>query len=328
MPAKKKRNARSPRRGSDAAIMLTAQKAAVTGGTGFVGAVLIERLLADGWTVSALARDPARLEARERVRVVAGALDDEAALDDLADGATVFFHLAGLTHARHAEDYVRVNVDGAAMAAQAAAKAGAKFVHASSMSARRPDVSPYAKSKFDSEKAVACGDWRALRLPAIYGPRDMVTLPFFKLVKSGFALSPKTAPPARASILFVEDAATALIAGAEAPAGAVYEGGDDEPSGHEWREIGATLGDILGRKPMALSVPRPIIAAYHRLTRMAESALGRTPSVREGQINEFFHPDWVARDNLLSAACPWRPATPLKEGFAKTACWYQEHGLL
>jgi len=71
-----------------------------------------------------------------------------------------------------------------------------------------------------------------------------------------------------------------------------------------------------------------VIAAYHGLVRAAESALGRTPSVREGQINEFFHADWVARDNLLSAVGPWRPKTPLKEGFAKTACWYQEHGLL
>ena len=47
-----------------------------------------------------------------------------------------------------------------------------------------------------------------------------------------------------------------------------------------------------------------------------------------GNFLQFADPDWVARDNLLSAACGWRPETPLKEGFAKTACWYQEHGLL
>ncbi|GJL90685.1 NAD-dependent epimerase/dehydratase family protein [Hyphococcus sp.] len=308
--------------------MTAAPIAAVTGGTGFVGAALIDLLLQNGWTVSALARDRARLPHADKVRVVVGALEDMDALDDLARGADVFFHLAGLTHARRAGDYERVNVEGARTASAAAAKAGAKLVHASSMSARRPDVSPYARSKFDSEAAVALGDWRALRLPAIYGPRDMVTLPFFKLVKSGFALAPRTDPPARASILYVEDAAAALLAGANAPAGAVYEVGDECSDGHAWRDIGATLGETLGRKPRMLAIPRPVIAIYHGAVRAVEGALNRAPSVREGQINEFFHADWVARDNLLSDACLWRPKTPLQEGFAKTVCWYQEHGLL
>jgi len=307
------------------------KNAAVTGGTGFVGAALIELLLAEGWNVAVLARDPARLAAAERVSVVKGALEDDAALADLASGADVFFHLAGLTHARRVEDYMRVNVQGAAKAAAAASRAGAKFVHASSLSARRPEVSPYARSKFDSETAVrgVGGDWRALRLPAIYGPRDLVTLPFFKLVKAGLALAPKTEPPARASILFVEDAARAMLtAGERAPAGAVYEVGDERPDGFAWAEIAGILGEAMGKRPRAIAVPRPAIAAYHGLVRTVESALGRPPSVREGQVGEFFHPDWTARENLLSEACGWRPETPLQEGFAKTILWYQEHGLL
>ncbi len=305
-------------------------KAALTGGTGFVGAALIDLLLQEGWDVAALARDPARLPSADKLRVVKGPLEDETALAALAKDSDAFFHLAGLTHARAREDYERVNVAGAEAAARAAKNAGAKLVHASSMSARRPDVSPYAKSKFDSEAAVAQagGDWVALRLPAIYGPRDMVTLPFFRLVKSGLALAPKTAPEARASILYVEDAARALLAGASAPERTVYEVGDERPEGWTWTEIGAALGEVLGRRARAIAVPRSVIAAYHGAVRTVEGALGRGPSVREGQINEFFHPDWVARDNLLSEAADWRPATPLKEGFAKTACWYQERGLL
>lgn len=305
-------------------------KAAVTGGTGFVGAALITQLLDEGWDVAALARDPARLPHADRLRVVKGALEDEGALRDLAGGADAVFHLAGLTHARARDDYVRVNVDGAAQVARAATKAGASLVHASSMSARVPSASPYAQSKRDSEDAIvaAGGDWRALRLPAIYGPRDMVTLPFFKLVKSGLAPAPLTTPPARASILYVDDAAGALIAALTAPAGAVYEVGDESPDGFAWADIGATLAAVMGRKARPLRLPRPVIAAYHKAVRTTEAALGRVPSVREGQVNEFFHPDWTARDNLLSAACGWRPRTPLQEGFAKTLRWYQEHDLL
>jgi nucleoside-diphosphate-sugar epimerase len=308
-------------------------RVAVTGGTGFVGAVLIDQLLQEGHDVAALARDPGRLRRANDVTIIAGDLDNDTALASLAENAGAFLHLAGVTHPKHDADYEAVNVAGAAHAAAAAAQAGAKFIHISSMSAREPEVSPYAHSKFCSEDAVesasAANPWLALRLPAIYGPGDLVTLPFFKLVRSGLALEPKTETPARASLLFVNDAAGAIIAAArEAAPGAVYEVGDERPDGYAWSEIGAILGEILNTRPKAIRLPRPLIAAYHSITRSVERGLGRAPSVRTGQINEFFHPDWVAHTNLLTQASPWKPVTPLKEGFAKTARWYQENGLL
>ena len=308
-------------------------RVAVTGGTGFVGAALITTLLNRQDEITALVRDRKKLKASGAVRVIEGDLDNEEALSDLANGADIFINLAGVTHARSDQDYARVNVDGAVRAAKAAAAHGAKFIHISSMSARVPNVSPYAQSKYDSETAVAkasgANPQLSLRLPAIYGPGDLVTLPFFKLVKSGFALEPKTNPPARASILYVDDAAQAILAAAQtAPAGAVYEVGDGSVDGHAWTEIGEVLGRVLGKTPKSIKAPRAIVAAYHSLIRTGERLLKRAPSVRAGQINEFFHPDWVARDNLLSEKTDWRAATPLEEGFAKTALWYQENGLL
>jgi len=60
---------------------------AVTGGTGFVGAALIERLLTDGYSVRALARNPSKLAPRAGVGLVEGDLEDDAALMALVDGA-------------------------------------------------------------------------------------------------------------------------------------------------------------------------------------------------------------------------------------------------
>ena len=307
-------------------------RVAITGGTGFVGAATIDHLLANGHDVVALVRDRRKLRRAEDISVIEGDLENIPALERLAEGADVFCHLAGVTHARDDADYNKVNVDGAVSAARAAAKAKAKFIHISSLSARISSVSPYAMSKATSEAAVgdASGDnpWLALRLPAIYGPGDFATLPFFKLVQSGWSLEPKTQTPARASLIYVDDAAAAIVAASAAAPGQVYEVADERADGFAWSEIGAMLAEILGKPVRAIKVPRPIIAAYHGLLRAGERALGRTPSVRTGQINEFFHPDWVARDNLLSQAISWQPRVPLKEGFAKTARWYQENGLL
>lgn len=315
------------------------KRAAVTGGTGLIGAALIDLLLDEGWTVAALARDPRRLARADRVRVVEGDLANENALQDLATNVDAFFHFAGVTHARAPEAYHAANVEGAANAARAAASAaranqGAQtaFIHISSMSAREPQTSPYAHSKLDSEAAVRAASganpWRALRLPAIYGPGDHATLPYFKLIKAGFAMEPRTEPPARASLLYVTDAAAAALAAIDAPANAVYEVGDDAPDGRAWSEIGQSLGAALGKTPRRMRIPRPVVSALHGATIAFESITGRPPSVRPGQANEFFHPDWVARENLLSDACNWKVKTPLKEGFAKTVLWYQENGLL
>lgn len=306
---------------------------AVTGGTGFIGAALIDLLLQQGVRVRALARDRRRLKQAGRIEAVEGSLENEASLQALAHGADAFLHLAGETHARTEQDYARINVEGARRAAAAAAAAGARFVHASSLSARQPETSPYARSKFESERAVAeasgANAHLALRLPAIYGPGDLVTLPYFKLLKSGFAFEPATETPARASILYVEDAASALAAAAASGAPRrVYDVGDERADGRAWSEIGQTLAEIIGNNPMALKIPKPAVTLLHEGVRAAESIFGMSPSVRQGQVNELFHPDWVARENLFNAEAGWAPKTPLKEGFAKTVRWYQEQGLL
>lgn len=307
---------------------------AVTGGTGLVGGAVIDKLLKGGHAVRALARNPKGLARWEGcLDIVTGDLEDEAALAALCRGQAGLIHCAGVTHARQDAEYRAVNLDGARRAAEAARAAGARIVHISSMSARRPEVSPYARSKFESETAVIAARGAdgavVLRLPAIYGPGDMATLPYFKLIKAGLAAEPATKVEARASLLHVEDAAAAILAALEsAPGGTVYEVGDDRAEGRSWAEIGASLSGALGVKTRRIRAPRPLLEVWHGAARLGAAVTGAKPDVRAGQLNEFFHPDWVARDNLLSGAVAWRAHIPLEEGFAKTARWYQEKGLL
>lgn len=304
---------------------------AVTGGAGLIGRAVIDRLIAEGAAVAALARKPARFDRwKDCIEIVEGDLADAGALAMLANGAAGFIHCAGVTHARRDAEYRKTNVEGARAAATAAAAGGARFVHLSSMSARLPDASPYARSKFDGEAAVsaAAPDAIILRLPAIYGPGDLATLPYFRMIKAGLAAEPATRPAARASLLHVEDAAAAILASLAAGKAGVFEVGDDAPHGRSWTEIGAVLAGVLDVRPRRLRAPRLVLEVVHGAARTADALAGRTPSFRSGQLNEFFHPDWVARTNLLSEAIGWRPKILLEEGFAKTARWYQKSGLL
>jgi nucleoside-diphosphate-sugar epimerase len=105
----------------------------VTGGSGFVGGVLIERLVAEGWEVRALARSDrsARIVEGRGARPVWGDLDDVEAMRAGAAGAEHAFHAAahlGEWGAR--SEFERTNVQGTENALAAARGAGVRrFVH-------------------------------------------------------------------------------------------------------------------------------------------------------------------------------------------------------
>jgi nucleoside-diphosphate-sugar epimerase len=105
----------------------------VTGGSGFVGGRLIERLCSEGTAVHALARSAA---AAARVRAlgaepVEGELADTAAMRGGADGCELAFHAAAtLGDWGTREEFERGNVQGTANALAACAQAGVRrFVH-------------------------------------------------------------------------------------------------------------------------------------------------------------------------------------------------------
>ena len=305
---------------------------AVTGATGFIGGAILRRLARAGKTVRVLARNPDKLNdetrAAQHCTIIKGDLDDQAALDELIAGADALVHCAGVVTPRVDDDYQRVNVAGAERAAKTARMHGAAIVHLSSLSAREPHLSPYAGSKNQSETVVG-KTAVSLRLPAIYGPGDMVTLPYFKMVARGIAPEPATRNGARVSILYVEDAVDAVLAalgGAVQPG--VYEVADDSRDGYPWRALGATLGLALGVRPRSLRIPRFLLAAAYAAKLRGARITGTQPSVRTGQINEFFHPDWVARNALFNVAAGWTPRHTLQEGFAKTVQWYQKNNYL
>jgi nucleoside-diphosphate-sugar epimerase len=173
-------------------------KALVTGGTGFIGGALTDRLLAEGWDVTLLVRDPARVHQRHRGRVdtVVGDLARE--LPVLPASDVVFHCAADMAMGHTLKEMLPVTVGGTQRLLAAVRKAGTgRFVHVSSQAVygfdrhyynadedtpMRPSPFPYCETKRLAELAVWDAHHVGLKVSVVrpgfvYGPGDRATLP-------------------------------------------------------------------------------------------------------------------------------------------------------
>ena len=220
---------------------------ALTGATGFVGRITLDRLVADGWHVRALTRRDQHKKAA--VSWVHGRLDDPASLHELCKGADVVLHIAGVVNAPDAAGFESGNVTGTANMIAAAQSAGIhRFVAVSSLAAREPGLSLYGASKAKAENLVKAStlDWTVIRPPGVYGPGDTEMLDMFRIAAKGWALLP---PRGRVSVIHVDDLARALLALATAgPSHTVLEIDDGAPAGYSHPDFAEHIGAALGRR--------------------------------------------------------------------------------
>lgn len=300
-------------------------KLALTGGTGFVGAHLVDAAVAAGHEVLALTRREQPL--RERVTWILGDLRDRSALEQLVEDVDAAIHVAGVISAQSAAAFEEGNVLGT-LAFLAAATAGGvrRFVHVSSLAAREPNQSLYGGSKARGEELVMGSglDWSVVRPPAVYGPGDKETLELFRMAKLGVMLMP---PKGRVSVIHVHDLARLLLAlsAFDAPSSILVEPDDGTPGGWSHRDFARALGDAMGTKPAIVSSPGVLL----RLAAHADQLLRRERAkLTVDRAAYFSHRNWVVEPKRASPRGLWQPKIRTSDGLRQTADWYREAGWL
>ncbi len=307
--------------------------AAVTGATGFLGRYVVSALAARGWRVRILARRPVAHPqlANLALEIVFGDLSDECALRELVDGADTIVHAAGLIKARSSSAFEAVNVGGTANVAAAVAhvRKGARVVVVSSIAAREPHLSVYARTKREGEEALAGiladrFDWTIVRPCAIYGPWDRETLAIFRAVGRRFVPRPPD-PEARVALIHASDAAAAVAGLADrGPARTILELTDERTEGYSWGEIIATAEAAMGVKTLPIRLPRLAVRAAAVLSAAAARTLGRTPMLTPGKAREMLHSDWGSKADRQPPRELWCPTIDLSRGFRETVSWYRD----
>ena len=314
----------------------------VTGGSGFIGGRLIERLVADGHVVHALVRSPS---AAERVRLrgaepVAGELADLAAMRAGADGCELAFHAAAtLGDWGSVDEFERGNVQGTSNALKARADAGVRrFVHVGTEAVLlageplvdvdetaplRPD-SPalYSSTKARAEQAVLAANRGAfetivVRPRFVWGPGDTTLLPVIvEMVRSGrFAWV--AGGSHRTSTTHVDNTVEGLILGAaRGRAGNAYFVTDGEPV--VFREFVGELLATQGLEAPSRSIPAPLA---HALAVSGEAAWRRLALPGRPPLTRFAF--WVSaqectiRIDKAREQLGYAPVKSIADGFTE-----------
>lgn len=316
----------------------------VTGATGFVGRVLVRRLLDRGVAVRAAVRGPAEaaravLPPGTEVAVV-GAIGPDTDWTDALAGVDAAAHLAARVHvmrdaaADPLAEFRAVNTAGTRRLAESAAAAGARrLVFVSSIKAvvdeSRPDPvtdstpadphSPYGRSKREAEEALAAVsaatglETVVLRPPLVYGPGVAGNLrTLLKLCARRVPL-PLDGVRNRRSLIGVENLADAVAACLFHPAAAGHCFLVDDGAPLSTADLVRALSAGLGVAPRLLPVPPALLG-------LAAWLLGR-PGALDRVAGSLELDSRGIRGTL-----GWAPPLDTASGLRATAEWFKASG--
>jgi len=317
----------------------------VTGGTGFIGSHLVERLTGQGRAVRCLVRRtsavgslPAAVERAE------GDLDTGAGLAEALRGVDTVIHLAGVTKARIPADYDRGNASGTANLVSAASGVQ-RFVHVSSLAAAGPSpadralteqdaphpVSQYGRSKLAGEqiarKSALSGKIVIVRPPVVYGPRDRDVFQMIRATAAGWMLQIGRRPR-HFSFIYVADLVDGLIRAADhegAGGGLFYIAHSTAVS---WAEFGNTAARLMRRKLYTLSIPEKMAYAIGWCAEQWSGLSGKPGILSRDKVTEACCAGWVCDPARAERELGFRAETDLENGLRQTLEWYKEAGWL
>ena len=316
----------------------------VTGGTGFIGMHLLERLAADGAAVRALVRrKSAPRSLPEGVEAVYGDLAGGEGIEAGLAGVHTVFHLAGVTKALHTDDYYSGNVRATEKLAHAVAGRGLRLVHVSSLAAIGPssgglpvaeDAEPhplthYGKSKLDAERVVRdlAPEAVIVRPPVVYGPRDTDVFQLLKSISKGLEL--EIAGGERwFSAIYVKDLVEGLLAAARCPRAVGRTYFLAHAKAVSWTQLGTLAARIMSRKRRVVTVPLAMANAVGACAEVWAHITGTPGIISREKIAEARCMDWTCDTRRATEELGFVAPTSLETGLGESLAWYKEAGWL
>jgi nucleoside-diphosphate-sugar epimerase len=324
----------------------------ITGGTGFIGRRLIEKITKDSNAqVNLYARDSSDascFEGNEQVRVFRGSLADKKAISQAMKGTDIVFHLAGYAKcwAKDKSIYSKINIEGSLNIAESAlANKVKKMVHISTIAALGPtdkniqderhepdkkhQYTIYERTKEEAEKKVLACARNGLNVVVVnptrvYGPgliseANSLTLMIKNYLKWRCYLMLGNGKNI-ANYVYVEDLVDGIILASEKGiSGERYILGGENST-----LIGffKTITKVTNKKAIPIMVPIFIALFIGLLNELFASLLGKYPLITRNWVRHF-NEDWVYSSTKAKSELGYNPRT-LEDGIRSTVEWLKQ----
>lgn len=320
----------------------------VTGGTGFVGSHVVEKLLEQGHEPVCLVRETSDTEHLDElgVETYLGSLTEIDGLRPALQDCEAVVHIAGVVKVPEPRMFYQINGEATCQLVEAAADENPdleRFVYVSSIAAQGPcfepeggevdpdPVSHYGKSKLLGEQGVrGVADeipTTIFRPPPVYGPRDEEMFAVFQGASWGVAPVYGDGEQ-RTSVVHVFDLADAVEASLkrEHPSGMVF--GIDDGYYYTWGELAELCGGAMGKNPVQLCIPSPFFKVAARANELRSKLTGNAVIFTRDKVREMDQDDWVCGNDRLCEELDWQPSWPFEDGAQQTVEWYRDNGWL
>lgn len=327
---------------------MSSPTAFVTGGTGFIGSHLVERLLSRGYNVRCLIRNPDKQGYLKNlaVELFTGELFSSDVLERAISGVDFVYHVAGVVGSRNKEGFYKQNRDATRNIIEIVSRANSrlkKFIYVSSGAAVGPataekavdestayhPITTYGKSKMEAELEVlkykTSLPVTIVRPTAVYGPRDPATFDYFKTMDRG--LEPLVGFRDKfVSLVHSTDLISGIVLAGESEKaiGQTYFLGSERP--YSWREIGEATKQVMKKKAIRIRLPEPLVYMI-AATVGVFSLFNVKPSVLNFEKGRDMVQDyWTFDISKAQRELGYAPVVGLPEGIRETVEWYRKNG--
>ncbi|NKB37236.1 MAG: NAD-dependent epimerase/dehydratase family protein [Gammaproteobacteria bacterium] len=290
---------------------------ALTGATGFIGKTILADLLQHGFRVKALSRK--QQQDTENLHWIVGDLHSLPQLNALVENVDTVIHCAGAVRGSSLKEFVSINNTGSINLLNACQSKNTRIrlLHISSLAAREPQLSWYAKSKRLAEAELITRKNNVLttifRPTAIYGPGDKEIKPLLKSLKAGFLPAPDT--QSQFSLLHIDDLVVAIRMWLEQKSfpGGIYELDDGSLNGYNWETLIQLTNQVWGKSVVRIPIPVPLLEVFAKINLKMSRLLGYSPMLTPGKVREITHLNWVCDNHPLTNTLGWSPTITLAD---------------
>lgn len=311
----------------------------ITGGNGFIGRALTNKLLQEGFNVRIITRKlPKTQPTNPAVTLVQADYSKVASLQQAMQGCVGVFHLAAAIFAFNRQGFEKANVVHTQNVVQAVNNTPeiTTFVHVSSLAAsgfatdvkqpRTEDMTPtpvsdYGRTKLGGENAVKTlrpgVKWTIIRPPIVYGKNDSGVSKIALWVKRGLMIN--TSGNGMFSFVHVDDLVEALWQAYIRPETAQETYFITEPDTYSWDYFITEMARAMHcNKPFMPSAPKGLMKlaafGYETCARLT----GTQPALNYDKVTEATIPGHWICSNAKWTKLTGQKFTPLKEGLKKS----------